>query len=317
MPSPNRIVSPAAASPASQFEIRERWFPGCHYDLGRQRFRFLQNGVNLPERLVNYFLNPLSQVIMPNDVCADLVQKWMLERIQQNDPQQRVIQNIGGNIQGLTANMASATPAACGSGDIYGNIVDYGPFGLPGGYLFRVVSKLVPRLGFVVNLLTRARDREIDPGAELTRYTVPCKLLGERTVGYVGGINDQRYPSQTYQNFINIPTSQLNPANPRSSACWKKNLTTIFCFHNKSLLTMIRQGSEKGYGLLHLSAYISLQGSIKNPSFFLTNSPLLCSFISHGLLLFFIGREKERERGKWVKVISDWGTRAENRVYIS
>ncbi|KAH7057992.1 hypothetical protein BKA57DRAFT_403764 [Linnemannia elongata] len=219
MPSPNRIVSPAAASPASQFEIRERWFPGCHYDLGRQRFRFLQNGVNLPERLVNYFLNPLSQVIMPNDVCADLVQKWMVERIQQNDPQQRVIQNIGGIIQGLTANMASATPAACGSGDIYGNIVDYGPFGLPGGYLFRVVSKLVPRLGFVINLLTRARDREIDPGAELTRYTLPCKLLGERTVGYVGGINDQRYPSQTYQNFINIPTSQLNPANPRSSAC--------------------------------------------------------------------------------------------------
>ncbi|KAG0081209.1 hypothetical protein BGZ90_009732 [Linnemannia elongata] len=173
MPSPNRIVSPAAASPASQFEIRERWFPGCHYDLGRQRFRFLQNGVNLPERLVNYFLNPLSQVIMPNDVCADLVQKWMLERIQQNDPQQRVIQNIGGNIQGLTANMANATPAACGSGDIYGNIVDYGPLGLPGGYLFRVVSKLVPRLGFVINLLTRARDREIDPGAELTRYTLP------------------------------------------------------------------------------------------------------------------------------------------------
>ncbi|KAG0275437.1 hypothetical protein BGZ95_008801 [Linnemannia exigua] len=218
-PSRTRLVVPTAHSPAPQFEIRERWFPGCHYDLGRQRFRFLQNGANFLERTVNYVLNPLSQIIEPNNVCADLVVKWMLERIQQNDPQQRVIQDIGVIIQGLIANMANATPADTGSGDVYDNILNYGPFGAPGGYLFKVVSKLLPHFGVAISLLSHTKDREIDLGAELTQYTQPCKMLGERTVGDVGGINDQRYPSQTYRDFINIPISQLNPTNPRSSAC--------------------------------------------------------------------------------------------------
>ncbi|KAG0366362.1 hypothetical protein BGX24_003724 [Mortierella sp. AD032] len=173
MPSWSQIATPAAPPPAPQFEIRERWFPGTHYDLARQRFRFLRNGANTLEQAVNYFLNPLSQIIMPNDVFADLVLKWMLERIQQNDPQQKVIQNIGDVIQGLIANMANAKPGNTGSGDVYDNILNYGPLGVPGGYLFRAVSKLVPRFGAIVDLLSRTRDREIDLGAELTQYTLP------------------------------------------------------------------------------------------------------------------------------------------------
>ena len=37
-------------------EIHERWFPGCHYDLGRQRFRFLRNGANFLEAAVGRVL---------------------------------------------------------------------------------------------------------------------------------------------------------------------------------------------------------------------------------------------------------------------
>jgi hypothetical protein len=219
LPSHSRLVTPAAPLPAPQFEIRERWFPGTHYDLARQRFRWMQNGANLLENTVNYILNPLTQVIEPNNVCADLVLKWMLEGIQQNDPQQRVIQNIGDFIQGLIANMAKATPADTGDGDIYGNILNYGPFGVPGGYVFRVLAVLVPRFKVALDVLFRTRDREINLGAELTQYTLPCKFLGERTVGDIARINNLRYPSQTYQRFIKIPTSQLNPTHSKSSAC--------------------------------------------------------------------------------------------------
>ncbi|KAF9273652.1 hypothetical protein BGZ68_001329, partial [Mortierella alpina] len=81
-----------------QFEIHERWFPGCHYDLGRQRFRFLGNGSNWFEYVVGRILGPLSNVIEPNHVFADLVLKWMLEKIRLHDPPGRVIHNINNEI---------------------------------------------------------------------------------------------------------------------------------------------------------------------------------------------------------------------------
>ncbi|KAK3806174.1 MAG: hypothetical protein J3R72DRAFT_465417 [Linnemannia gamsii] len=218
MPSPSRIAAPAAPPPAPQFEIRERWFPGCHYDLGRQRFRFLQNGSNFLERAVNWALNPLSQIIEPNSVFADLVLKWMLERIQENDPLALVIPTMPATITNLIASMVAATPADTGHGDIYDNLLNYGPLGALGGYLFRVASKLIPRFGFAIHVLTRTREREIDPGAELTEYTNICGYLGG-TVGAHGGISVTRYPSHTYNSFTAIPYSPLNPQNPMSSPC--------------------------------------------------------------------------------------------------
>ncbi|KAK3817475.1 MAG: hypothetical protein J3Q66DRAFT_283080 [Benniella sp.] len=220
---PSRIrmtVGPPPGAPAGfQYEIRERWFPGCHYDLARQRFRFLQNGANFLEHAVNWILNPLTRIIVPNDVTADLVLKWMLECIRPNDSPPSVIQDINAHIADLQTNIIQATPANTGDGDIYGNLLNYGPLGVLGGHLFRVVSRLVPQFGLAIHALTRTRDREIDPGAELTLYDEACPSLANDTVGALGRITTQRYPSQTYQTFRALPLVPLNPPNTNSSPC--------------------------------------------------------------------------------------------------
>ncbi|KAG0330668.1 hypothetical protein BG000_011599 [Podila horticola] len=145
-----------------QFEIHERWFPGCHYDLGRQRFRFLRYGPSWLERMVGNILGPLSNIIEPNQVFADLVLKWMLEKIQLNDPQMRVIQNINHEINQSILRMAGATFADTGSGDIYNNLPAFGPAGRLWGLLTSVFPvALFP--GFtaiinIVNLTIKAKD---------------------------------------------------------------------------------------------------------------------------------------------------------------
>ncbi|KAF9273038.1 hypothetical protein BGZ68_001881 [Mortierella alpina] len=75
-----------------ELDIHERWFPGCHYDVGRARFRFLRNGSNWIESVIGRILGPLSNVIEPNRVLADLVLRWMLKSIRDHDPHSMVIQ---------------------------------------------------------------------------------------------------------------------------------------------------------------------------------------------------------------------------------
>ncbi|KAG0285983.1 hypothetical protein BGZ97_007600, partial [Linnemannia gamsii] len=113
------------------FEIHERWFPGCHYDIGRQRFRFLRNGRTFLERALGFILNPLSNVIEPNHVFADVVLKWMLNGIALHAPPNTVIPSIPGIpaiIGQLETDMMNPMRNT-GNGDIYDNLPAFGPAG--------------------------------------------------------------------------------------------------------------------------------------------------------------------------------------------
>ncbi|KAF7722391.1 hypothetical protein EC973_003167 [Apophysomyces ossiformis] len=204
---------PAKQRVGPQFEIYERWFPGCHYDLGRQRFRFLRNGENLLERVLGKILAPLSKVIEPNKVFSDLVLKWMLEKIWQNDSQPWVIQNININIQDLRASMMAATPTDTGSGDIYDNALAFGPAGRIWEVLTRIFSPLFPGFNMVISELTQTTDRIIpDSDAVLTLYYNQSPELGNRRIADIGKIDSisptepSRYPSRTYQDFRTVLT---------------------------------------------------------------------------------------------------------------
>lgn len=204
-------LEPCHALPASdrngpQFEIHERWFPGCHYDLGRQRFQFLRNGSDRFERWVGNILSPLSNVIEPNHVFADLVLKWMLEKIQLHDPQGTVIPHIDIAIDQLITSMTNSTVDYTGSGDVYDNLPAFGPAGRLWGPLTSVFPvSLFPGFTDTINALTQTRDRIIsDPTGELTLYDQPSLHLGGRSVGDLGRIGPTlplRYPSQTYEVF--------------------------------------------------------------------------------------------------------------------
>ncbi|KAF9567890.1 hypothetical protein EC968_003160, partial [Mortierella alpina] len=173
---------------APQFEIHERWFPGCHYDLGRQRFRFLRNGRTLLERALGFILNPLSNVIEPNLVFANVVLKWMLDSISQHDPSNTVIPAIPNIIAQLEAEMVNPQRNT-GSGDIYDNLPAFGPAGRLWGYLTALFPvRFIPGFTATIVALTRTRNRTIaDPVAVLTLYDQQCPQLGD-TVGVFGRI---------------------------------------------------------------------------------------------------------------------------------
>ncbi|KAF7720644.1 hypothetical protein EC973_006742 [Apophysomyces ossiformis] len=199
---------PAKQRIGQQFDIQERWFPGCHYDLGRQRFRFLRNGENLLERVVGNVLAPLSKIIEPNKVFSDLVLKWMLEKMRKNDSQPWVIQNINTNIHNLRASMMGAIPADTGSGDIYDNALAFGPAGKIWEILAPIFSPLFPGFNMVISELTRTTDRIIpDLDAVLTLYDEQSPELGNKRIADIGKIDEiaptgsPRYPSRTYQVF--------------------------------------------------------------------------------------------------------------------
>ncbi|KAF9385464.1 hypothetical protein CPB97_004772, partial [Podila verticillata] len=101
----------------TNLQIHERWFPGCHYDIGRQKFRFLRDGQSWLERAASNISGPLSGVVKPNEVLADLVQKWMLECIKSNS-ENTVIPNVDARINSLNGSMMAAN-RDIGSGDVY------------------------------------------------------------------------------------------------------------------------------------------------------------------------------------------------------
>ncbi|KAG0343900.1 hypothetical protein BG005_002123 [Podila minutissima] len=117
-------VLPAAHRVGPQFEIHERWFPGCHYDVGRHRFQVFRFGGQ--GAAVANALNSLSETIMPNHVFADLALKWMLESIQEHSGNE-LISNIDARIKKLVTNMEGTDDAYTGNGDVYGHVLQYLP----------------------------------------------------------------------------------------------------------------------------------------------------------------------------------------------
>ena len=200
------LRDPATKARNPQLEIHERWFPGAHYDLGRQRFRFFRAGQQGIDGVVSKLLNWLGNTIEPNHVLSDLVLKWMLESINQHDPHDSLIQNMTKQRNELRNRINAATQK--GSGDVYGEPLKYIPLGRLIGYasnisgiLGRSISSLLG-IQSILNILFAVMDRRVpDNRADMYPYKVQDPSLGTNTIEVLATLNRTRYPSRTYESF--------------------------------------------------------------------------------------------------------------------
>mmetsp|Transcript_2086 Transcript_2086/g.6170 ORF Transcript_2086/g.6170 Transcript_2086/m.6170 type:complete len:476 (-) Transcript_2086:134-1561(-) len=71
-----------------RFVTKEVWFPGAHYDIGRQRFVFPRAAGSSLERTLNKLSdkgNFLGLTVKPTDAFADAPLQWMLDKIEFHD----------------------------------------------------------------------------------------------------------------------------------------------------------------------------------------------------------------------------------------
>ncbi|KAG0280241.1 hypothetical protein BGZ97_009444, partial [Linnemannia gamsii] len=196
----------AARDQDSKFEIHEQWFPGCHYDIGRQHFRFF------PQSLARFAT--FQGEIKPNLVIADLVLKWMLESIRTRDPDHHVIPDINNRIVEIDTRMTSGKTDV-GDGDIYDKVLDHGPFGtihtainMAWSNTTSLLNNFLPALGTrlqrlglntITDALTERRDRRIPSSRAV--LILNDYMVGGRTIGDLAAITETRYPSRTVQRF--------------------------------------------------------------------------------------------------------------------
>lgn len=192
-------------------KITEQWFPGCHYDLGRQRFKFLRQRVHGIEWLLSFIPNMFSGTLRPNEVLSDLVLQWMLQGIRTTYPDQTSIKNIDRHIDELEMSIKTVKNGV-GSGDIYENGTAYAPFGL--------ILNLFPVPGVVtdtVKVLLAIRDRRIpDDKAQVYNYHAPYSA-DSACIADLAQITPKRYPSKTYCAFkewrayfrISVPNGRI------------------------------------------------------------------------------------------------------------
>ncbi|KAF2825390.1 hypothetical protein CC86DRAFT_42732 [Ophiobolus disseminans] len=211
--------------------VKQRWFPGTHYDVGRMTFRFVrQSPANWVEGALGAVPDLLSRTIFPNEVLSDCVLRWLLEGIQ-DVGSDTLIPDVNDRIAFLDARIAAPAPNSTGSGDIYGDVLNYAPGGYILGTVQRVsrfvtssLNRVLPRLGdniqaflgikTIVGILTATTDRRI-PGtaADVYPYTqkqvVTINGAAEHVVvahkAAMQGTNEwgkERYVSRTYENFV-------------------------------------------------------------------------------------------------------------------
>ena len=210
--------------------IHQKWFPGTHYDLGRQTFRFVRQAPsNEIERLLGALPDRLSRTIYPNQVLSDVVLRWILQSVQTvSKTSTPIIPDVEGKIRDINARLASPPKGSTGSGDIYGNALDYGPAGTIFSALQKFGSKTIallnmvwPQLGdniqdllgikTILRILTAVRDRRI-PGNDAVVFNykverVPGKGMAEANTVEVqaniagkGEDGAERYPSRTLES---------------------------------------------------------------------------------------------------------------------
>jgi hypothetical protein len=206
-----------------ELAIYEKWFPGCHYDVGRQKFKFLRDGVNAVEQMLFRIPSLLTKPVIPNEICADMVLLWMLEGVQKEVGSGRVIKNLPVEIQKIKERLLRGDHEV-GSGDVYGNMLDYTPAGIFGsaiGWLsdmaVHVGDRLSPSLKLgsaiqemlgiktIANILLATRDRRI-PGekADMVQLRVPEARLGGATIEQKAALERKgkgSYESKTYDSF--------------------------------------------------------------------------------------------------------------------
>ncbi|KAF6798089.1 peptidoglycan binding domain containing protein [Colletotrichum musicola] len=195
------------------YGITERWFPGTHYDIARQRFKVVR-GI-LPERLEGLLPDWTwrSRTVEPNEVLSDLVLKWMLECIGEHDPSGFVIPkgHLYGELDRLKLSILK--PKSTGDGDVYNRILSFAPFGR---YLDLALSMAFGKKwqdSHAYRLLLACRDRQVP---ELTtsvyNYRAPDPDLDGNIVQKLAGLPrsssepptepDVRYPSTTYDEWV-------------------------------------------------------------------------------------------------------------------
>ncbi|KAH6629048.1 hypothetical protein C7974DRAFT_311330 [Boeremia exigua] len=181
--------------------VEQVWFPGVHYDLGRQTFRFVrQHPTNYLEEALGWLPNLLSRTIFPNEVLADNVLKWILEGIRDiNEGSTLIIPNVNDQITDISARIASPRPNSTGSGDIYGDILKYAPAGT-------VISTVQKVSHFGISLANKVLPKLGDNIQD---------LLGIRTImGVITATADRRIPGTAadvngYKNAITTRSGQL------------------------------------------------------------------------------------------------------------
>ena len=223
------LRDPETAAGNHALEIHQKWFPGCHYDLGRQAFRFVRQAPqNAVEKMLGALPDKLAHTIYPNEVLSDLVLRWMLEAIQLHDHDNLLIHDIQTKINEATARIAfpeSTQPLGpTGSGDVYGNILPYTPAGDVwttlshlGAKVTGMLDRAVPQLGeniqdllgvkTILEILLATRDRRI-PGGEADVYRYQDlevfnvgDVVEEESVGKLAKVG-RLYPSRTFESFL-------------------------------------------------------------------------------------------------------------------
>lgn len=210
-------------------EIKQMWFPGTHYDLGRQTFRFLrQRPWNTVERWLGTLPNLLSNTVYPNQVLSDCVMRWLLQGVQaQNET--LIYPNLGQQITRLGQQMAAPNSSSLGSGDVYDDLITKA---IPGGVVtaplrrllsipFKFLNSIVPRLGddiydltgvnLLIDTILAKRDRRIPkatPQEDVYQYTNNERVVNAAgaqvtfTVEATAAMTEARYPSRTYETFL-------------------------------------------------------------------------------------------------------------------
>ncbi|KAL6709862.1 Mediator of RNA polymerase II transcription subunit 7 [Coniothyrium glycines] len=214
--------------------VHQRWFPGTHYDVGRMTFRFIrQSPANWLEDLIGFLPDLLSRTIFPNEVLSDLVLRWQVQGIAASDQNSRtpIIPELDSHIERINERIAFADPTKTGSGDIYGDVLNYAPGGRIWGTLQRasrsvvsILNNFLPRLGdnirdllginTIIGILTATADRKI-PGVEADIYPYTQQegvmVQGQEKVFSVAGLANMvgenqwgkpRYTSRTFESFL-------------------------------------------------------------------------------------------------------------------
>lgn len=195
--------------------IRQKWFPGTHYDIARQEFQFFREGRSGLEGIASSILNLFSRTIYPNDQLADLVLSWILEgiRIEGGGDMISDQADVNSTIDTVIAQLRTNLPTKkTGVGDIYANIARYLPLG---NILFIPITVIRLTKSLLYQILFNLQDRVIpdpgNPGSSLVHneaynYTIADNALDNTIIGnsaQVGNLVEQnrRYPSKTYQNY--------------------------------------------------------------------------------------------------------------------
>ncbi|KAE8379052.1 hypothetical protein BDV26DRAFT_280576 [Aspergillus bertholletiae] len=186
---------------------KQEWLPGVHYDLGRQRFRFLREfGGGKLERFLAQF-NFASKIIEPNQVLADFALRWMLLAIRTHNNQLQaayhIIPDIDQYIDEVTNNITEKARdlGRTGDGDVYGHILEYAPFGSSILDIMRVLRGTRGKVSAIYQLFFDLRDRFIpDHDAIIYDFRRNDPDIGF-SIGDLGAVCERRYPSKAYVNW--------------------------------------------------------------------------------------------------------------------